>query len=508
MNGFHPCRGGPGSARSVLDDPGGRLNRILSKTAHAPSIREFAVFSPAIARAGRPGQFVIVRRDETAERIPLTIADADPAAGTVTLVMHIVGQGSRKLDELRAGDRFRDLVGPLGTPSEIGRFGTVAFVSGGLGVAPAFPIQRAMREAGNRVISIVGARNAGLLFWLDRMAACADQLLVCTDDGSAGEKALVATPLKRLLDQGEKIDRVVAIGPPPMMRAVAELTRGRGVKTIVSLNALMVDGTGMCGCCRVEVGGQTKFTCVDGPEFDAHEVDFARFASRLSAYREQEDAARESRPPTGVDSPSPAPDAGSVEAAVPPAAAAAPETRAAGGPGPSKASKRVEMPVRDPAVRRRDFAEVATGYSEDMARSEAARCVQCKKPACVDGCPVRVRIPEFIALVRDGKFAAAARKIKETNNLPAICGRVCPQETQCEARCVLGKPRPGPSPSDGWNASPPTGKWRRRPAGATRRPRPIRFPAPPVADADGSPWWVRVRRAWPPPPISRNWATR
>ncbi|HBT77813.1 MAG TPA: sulfide/dihydroorotate dehydrogenase-like FAD/NAD-binding protein, partial [Planctomycetaceae bacterium] len=238
--------------------------------------------------SAQPGQFVIVRGDEKGERVPLTIADFDKDTGLLTLVMQIVGLASHKLDDLREGDRVKDIVGPLGHASEIENFGTVVFVGGGLGIAPVYPIQKAMKEAGNKVFSIIGFRNKDLVFWDDRMRATSDTLYLMSDDGTVGEKGLVTVPLQRMIDAGEKIDRVIAIGPPVMMRAVTEVTRPKNIKTIVSLNSIMVDGTGMCGGCRVEVGGETKFTCVDGPEFDALAIDWDLLISRQRMYHEEE----------------------------------------------------------------------------------------------------------------------------------------------------------------------------------------------------------------------------
>jgi len=269
------------------------FNRILEKRALTPDTREFQVLNAEIASACAPGQFVIVRSDEKAERIPLTIADFDRKEGSITLVVQIVGDATMRLDKLAAGDAIRDIVGPLGHSSEIGKFGTVVLVGGGLGIAPVYPIQRAMREAGNRVVSIIGARSRNLVFWEDRMRATSDEFYLATDDGTAGEKGFVTDILRRVIGAAPKPDRVIAIGPPVMMKAVAEVTRAPGIKTIVSLNPIMVDGTGMCGGCRVQVGNQTKFACVDGPEFDAHEVDFALLTSRLATYREVEKRARE-----------------------------------------------------------------------------------------------------------------------------------------------------------------------------------------------------------------------
>jgi ferredoxin--NADP+ reductase len=255
----------------------------------AADVKQFRIEAPRIARKRQAGQFVIVRIHEHGERIPLTIADADPAAGTVTLIVQGVGKTTRLMNRLEAGDALLDLVGPLGEPSEIERFGTVVVIGGGVGTAIAYPTAVAMKRAGNRVISILGARQADLLILEEEMRQISDQLLVMTDDGSRGERGFVTHKLQQILDQGQAVDRVLAIGPVPMMKAVAEVTRAADIKTIVSLNPIMVDGTGMCGGCRVLVGGQSRFACVDGPEFDAHEVDFANLMQRNSLYRDQEE---------------------------------------------------------------------------------------------------------------------------------------------------------------------------------------------------------------------------
>lgn len=408
------CDGHLGNRYSILDAPGEELNRIVRKESLGEVIREYEVICPMIAGYCKPGQFIVVRGDETGERVPLTIADYDPEAGTITIVVQIVGRASKKLDELEVGDRFLDIVGPLGHASEIGSFGTVVCIGGGLGIAPVYPIQRALHEAGNTVYSIMGARNRDLLFWEERMRHASADLFLATDDGSAGEKGFVTTILQRMIDAGETIDRVIAIGPPIMMRVVSDLTRTYGIKTIVSLNSIMVDGTGMCGGCRVEVGGETKFTCVDGPEFDGHAVNFPLLFQRLGTYDKQENEDYERLRQEEENAPA-------VE----------------------KAKDRVSMPCQDPKARARNFEEVALGYTPAMARAEALRCLQCKNAPCIEGCPVKIDIPKFIKHIQDGHFLKAAQALKETNNLPAICGRVCPQETQCEVRCVLankGKP--------------------------------------------------------------------
>ncbi len=248
----------------------------------------FVIDAPAVAKKAQAGQFVILLMDEGGERIPLTIADWNIEEGSVTIVFMEVGTTTRKLARLGAGDSIASFVGPLGLPSHIENFGTVVCVGGGVGVAPVVPIARALKGVGNRVISIMGARSKALLFWEDRLRSVSDQLVVITDDGSYARKGLVTEPLKELLERGERIAQVVAIGPTIMMKFCALTTQPFGVKTIVSLNPIMVDGTGMCGCCRISVGGVTKFTCVDGPEFDGHEVDWDMLLARQRTYLEEE----------------------------------------------------------------------------------------------------------------------------------------------------------------------------------------------------------------------------
>ncbi len=261
---------------------------ILKKRKLAPTIHQLDVAAPRVAEKAMPGQFVILRIDECGERIPLTIADFDAADRTVTLIFQEIGKTTRQLASLDAGDSIADLAGPLGRASAIERFGTVVCVGGGVGIAPIFPIARGLTEAGNKVISIIGARSADILFWEERMEEASSKLYVTTDDGTKGHHGFVTDIVQNVIDSGERIDRVIAIGPPVMMRAVAGVTKPFGVKTVVSLNPIMVDGTGMCGACRVLVGGVTKFACVDGPEFDAHEVDFTLLMSRLAMYLPEE----------------------------------------------------------------------------------------------------------------------------------------------------------------------------------------------------------------------------
>jgi len=391
--------------------PEHRLNEILRKELLAPGIVLFEIAAPLIARTVRAGQFVVVRADDYAERIPLTVADRNLENETITLIVQVIGLSTRKMDQLGVGDAFLDVVGPLGRPTEIRKAGTVVCVGGGVGVAPVYPITRAFREAGNRIISIIGAKTKEMLILEKEMRAVSDDLRITTDDGTAGRHGFVSNELQSLLDDKTPIDLVVAVGPGVMMRAVCDLTKKADIPTIVSLNSLMVDGTGMCGCCRITVGGQTKFVCVDGPEFDGHLVDFRELFKRSEMYKREEHRAMWDH-----------------------------ECRlAAAEKALEKARKREPMPKQDPKLRVQNFNEVALGYTKERALREASRCLACKKSPCVAGCPVDIDIPAFIALIRKGDFIGAIHKIKEKNSLPAICGRVCPQESQCEATCVLSK---------------------------------------------------------------------
>jgi len=267
------------------------MNRILRKTTVAESTSLFVVDAPRIAGKARAGQFVILRVVEEGERFPLTIADFDREAGSITIVSLAVGVSTTLLDGLGEGDEILDLVGPLGNPTHIEKLDRVVCVGGGVGIAAVYPIAKAFREAGSHVVSIIGARDARKLFWQDETARVSDELIVTTDDGSAGRKGFVTDRLQELINAGRKIDLVFAVGPTIMMKMAGEVTQPHGIKTMVSLNPVMIDGTGMCGGCRVEVGGEQKFTCVDGPDFDAHQVNFDLLLSRLSAYKDEEQLA-------------------------------------------------------------------------------------------------------------------------------------------------------------------------------------------------------------------------
>jgi len=254
----------------------------------APGIKRFVIEAPRIARKQKPGQFVILRLYERGERIPITIESSDPARGTISVVVQSVGKTTHLLNSLNAGETLLDVVGPLGKPSEIVQFGTVAIIGGGVGVAMAHPTAAALKRIGNRVISIIGARTKELVILEKDMREVSDEVMVTTDDGSYAAKGFVTDKLQELIKRGERLDLVLAIGPIPMMRAVAEVTRKLAIRTIVSLNPIMIDGTGMCGGCRVLVDGKSQFACVDGPEFDAHRVDFAVLTRRNSTYRTEE----------------------------------------------------------------------------------------------------------------------------------------------------------------------------------------------------------------------------
>ena len=381
------------------------------------------VEAPDVARAALPGHFIMLRLGDGAERIPLTVADFDRERGTITLVVQAVGKTTQEMmDDYGPGDTFEDFVGPLGQESHLDKVGHVVVVGGGLGVAPIFPQLRALKELGNRTTSIIGFRNKDLVFWEDRFAEYSDELIVCTDDGSYGRQGFVTAALDEVLRASPPPDLVIAIGPLPMMRACAEVSRPYAVPTVVSLNAIMVDGTGMCGSCRVTVGDTIRFACVDGPEFDAHEVDFAELMSRQRRFHGQEGVAMgDYRKVCEVKL----------------------QLFEHGQRNYKKIKElqphQTEMPERDATIRSRTFDEVNLGYSLAEALNEAERCIQCKKPTCIAGCPVSIDIPRFIRhlLVRD--LTGALEVINESNTFPSVCGRVCPQESQCEAQCIIAK---------------------------------------------------------------------
>lgn len=261
---------------------------IVNKTVLASNIKQFEVYAPDVARKAKPGQFVIVRINEQGERIPLTIADFDPQKETITIIFQEVGRSTIDIGHLEPGDKFLDFVGPLGNPSEIKKYGKVVCVGGGVGVAPVYPIARALYEEGNYVISVLGARSGEFLIWEEKMKAVSNEIYIMTDDGTYGEKGFVTDALSKIIAE-RNVDMVLAIGPIGMMKSVCELTKPKQIKTLVSLNPIMLDGTGMCGACRVEVGNERKFACVDGPEFDGHLVDWENLKQRSLMFKQQED---------------------------------------------------------------------------------------------------------------------------------------------------------------------------------------------------------------------------
>ena len=418
------------------------MNKIISKRQFSEKVFCFDIEAPLIAQSRRAGNFVIVRVDKNSERMPLTIADADKVRGTIKLVVQKVGLSSTKLCNLNKGDEVADVVGPLGNPTHIENFGTVICAGGGVGVAPMLPIIRALKEAGNRVLSVLAGRNKELIILEDEVRASSDQTIIMTDDGSYGEKGVVTVGIEKLIQQ-EHIDKAFAIGPPIMMKFCCLLTQKYNIPTDVSLNTIMVDGTGMCGACRLTIGGKTKFVCIDGPEFDGALVDWDEMFKRMGTFKavEKEEMEHyqehlclpETEPSTQSASPIPLPKHTPL-----------PQQE------PLKAKDRVKiprvrMPELDPAYRATTrLEEVNQGLTAEMAMREAQRCLDCKHPSCVEGCPVNINIPGFIKQIEKGEFIEAARILKQTSALPAVCGRVCPQEKQCESRCIHHKMKSEP----------------------------------------------------------------
>lgn len=410
------------------------MNKIISKEHFSEKVLKLVVEAPLIAKSRKAGHFVIVRVGEKGERMPLTIAAADPVKGTVTLVVQEVGLSSTRLCELNEGDFITDIVGPLGQATHIENFGTVVCAGGGVGAAPMLPIVQALKAAGNRVVSVLAGRNKELIILEEEMRESSDEVVIMTDDGSYGAKGLVTEGVEEVIKR-EKVDKCFAIGPPVMMKFVCLLTKRYEIPTDVSLNTIMVDGTGMCGACRVTIGGKTKFVCVDGPEFDGHQVDFDEMLKRMGAFKsvEREEMHKLEEPqtcqPTGEDL--------REEDKKGRDSAWRKELRKSMKAKERTAIPRVEMNELDAEYRSHSRKEeVNQGLTEKQALIEAKRCLDCANPGCVEGCPVGIDIPRFIKNIERGEFQAAARALKETSALPAVCGRVCPQEKQCEARCI------------------------------------------------------------------------
>ena len=418
------------------------MNKIISKRQFSEKVFCFDIEAPLIAQSRRAGNFVIVRVDKNSERMPLTIADADKVRGTIKLVIQKVGLSSTKLCNLNEGDDVADVVGPLGNPTHIENFGTVICAGGGVGVAPMLPIIRALKEAGNRVLSVLAGRNKELIILEDEVRASSDQTIIMTDDGSYGEKGVVTVGIEKLIQQ-EHIDKAFAIGPPIMMKFCCLLTQKYNIPTDVSLNTIMVDGTGMCGACRLTIGGKTKFVCIDGPEFDGALVDWDEMFKRMGTFKAVEKEEMEHYQ-EHLCLPETEPSAQSASPTLLPKHTPLPQQE------PLKAKDRVKiprvrMPELDPAYRATTrLEEVNQGLTVEMAMREAQRCLDCKHPSCVEGCPVNINIPGFIKQIEKGEFIEAARILKQTSALPAVCGRVCPQEKQCESRCIHHKMKSEP----------------------------------------------------------------
>ena len=434
------------------------MNKIISKKQFSEKVFCIEVEAPLIARSCRPGNFIIVRVDHHSERVPYTIAKADAQKGTLTMVIQEVGRSSTKLCQLKVGDEIVDIVGPLGTPSRIEKYGTVVCAGGGIGIAAILPILTALKQAGNKVISVLAGRSKELVIMVDDVRQYSDEVIIMTDDGSYGEKGVVTVGVEQVI-QREHVDKVLAIGPPIMMKFTSLLAKKYGIPNDVSLNTIMVDGTGMCGACRLTIGGKTKFVCIDGPEFDGDLVDWDEMFKRMGTFKEIE--AKDMAVPNPADKKGSDHSGSSINNVGDEASADSEESssidknnvstdeanepeevwrkalRKELKPKERTAIPRVQMPELDPAYRATTrLEEVNIGLTPEMAMQEAKRCLDCPKPTCVEGCPVGIHIPDFIKHIEHGDFLQAASILKETSALPAVCGRVCPQEKQCESRCI------------------------------------------------------------------------
>ncbi|MBQ6085997.1 MAG: bifunctional dihydroorotate dehydrogenase B NAD binding subunit/NADPH-dependent glutamate synthase [Bacteroidaceae bacterium] len=427
------------------------MNKIVKKVQFSEKVFKLVVEAPLIARARKAGHFVIIRVDEKGERIPLTIAGSDIQKGTIDLVIQTVGVSTTRLCALNEGDYIHDVVGPLGRATHIENYGTVLCAGGGVGTAPMLPIIQALKAAGNRVVSVIAGRSKELIILEDEVRKSSDEVIIMTDDGSYGQKGVVTVGMEQVI-QREKVDKCFAIGPAIMMKFCCLLTKKYEIPTDVSLNTIMVDGTGMCGACRITVGGKMKFVCVDGPEFDGHQVDFDEMMRRGGAFKIEEKEALEAflsaassslGTTDSVESEKSVPDLKDMDLSTPLSELTdrnAPWREALRKSIKAKertAIERCKMPELDPVYRATTRTEeVNQGLSVEQAMTEAKRCLDCANPSCMQGCPVGINIPSFIKNIERGEFLNAARVLKSTSSLPAVCGRVCPQEKQCENQCI------------------------------------------------------------------------
>ena len=428
------------------------MNKIVRKEQFSEKVFSFDIEAPLIAKSRKAGNFVIVRVDERGERMPLTIAGADIDRGTITLVVQQVGLSSKKLCALNEGDSVLDVVGPLGNPTRIENYGTVVCAGGGLGVAPMLPIIQALKQAGNRVLSVMAGRNKDLIILENKVRESSDEVIIMTDDGSYGDKGVVTVGIEKFIEQ-EHVDKVFAIGPPIMMKFSNLTAQKHGIPCEVSLNTIMVDGTGMCGACRLTIGGKTRFVCIDGPEFDGAQVDWDEMFKRMNTFKrvEQEVLERYEKqldtPVVSNDDKMPSsfadvvmnddPTNDTIEILTDRNAQWRDELRKSMKPKERTQIERVIMRELEPEYRATTRTEeVNIGLTKEQAMTEAKRCLDCANPTCVEGCPVGINIPSFIKNIERGQFLAAAKVLKDTSALPAVCGRVCPQEKQCESKCM------------------------------------------------------------------------